>query len=103
MRRHCGTKRSSILKGSYYNAKQSIKLVIYTQMTLNAILASFKFEMALQKDKSQHITQKTSYKHIRAKTNSPSLRGLELVSEWKRYILGISLAFFLHLPYMTTF
>lgn len=70
-------------------------------MTLNAILVNFKFEMTLQKDKSQHITQNTSYKHIRAKTNSPSLRVLELVSEWKRYILGISLAFFLHLPYMT--
>lgn len=72
------------MKGSYYNAKQSIKLVviyIYTQMTLNAILANFKFEMALQKDKSQQITQKTSYKHIRAKTNSPSLGGLELVSK----------------------
>lgn len=72
-------------------------------MTLNAILANFKYEMALQKDKSQQITQKTSYKHIRAKKNSPLLRGLELVSERKRYILGISLAFVLHLPYMTTF
>lgn len=60
-------------------------------MTSKAILANFKFEMALQKDKSQQITQKTSYKHITPKINCPSLRVLVLVSKRKRYILGILL------------
>lgn len=74
-------------------------------MTSKAILANFKFEMALQKDKSQQITQKTSYKHITPKTNCPSLRVLVLVSKRKRYILGILLEiiFFFHLPYITMF
>lgn len=65
-------------------------MYIYTDDLKCNFLVNFKFEMILQKDKSQQIT---SYKHSRAKTN-PSLRVLELVSKWKCYILGISLAFF---------